>query len=30
MADNADAIRLYRRRGLVPGEILLYRLVAGS
>lgn len=26
MADNADAIRFYERRGLVPGEVLLYRL----
>jgi ribosomal protein S18 acetylase RimI-like enzyme len=26
MAANVDAIRLYERRGLVPGEVLLYRL----
>lgn len=26
MARNADAIRFYERRGLVPGELLLYRL----
>jgi ribosomal protein S18 acetylase RimI-like enzyme len=26
MAANADAIRLYERRGLVAGEVLLYRL----
>jgi ribosomal protein S18 acetylase RimI-like enzyme len=26
MADNAAAIRLYERRGLVPGELVLYRL----
>lgn len=26
MAGNADAIRFYERRGLVPGEVLLYRL----
>lgn len=26
MADNADALRFYTRRGLVPGEIVLYRL----
>jgi ribosomal protein S18 acetylase RimI-like enzyme len=26
MAANADAIRFYERRGLVPGEVLLYRL----
>ncbi len=26
MADNEAAIRLYRRRGLVPGELVLYRL----
>jgi ribosomal protein S18 acetylase RimI-like enzyme len=25
MAENEDAIRLYRRRGLVTGEILMYR-----
>jgi ribosomal protein S18 acetylase RimI-like enzyme len=25
MADNTDAIRLYERRGLVTGEILMYR-----
>lgn len=28
MAGNQDAIRFYRRRGLVPGELLLYRLDA--
>lgn len=28
MAPNADAIRFYERRGLVPGEVLLYRLPA--
>ena len=26
MARNADAVRFYERRGLVPGELLLYRL----
>jgi ribosomal protein S18 acetylase RimI-like enzyme len=26
MAANADAIRLYERRGLVAGEVLMYRL----
>jgi hypothetical protein len=25
MAENADALRFYARRGLVPGEIVLYR-----
>jgi len=25
MADNADALRFYARRGLVPGEIVMYR-----
>ena len=29
MADNDDAIRLYRRRGLVTGEILMYRFANG-
>ena len=29
MADNEDAIRLYRRHGLVTGEILMYRFPAG-
>jgi ribosomal protein S18 acetylase RimI-like enzyme len=29
MADNADALRFYERRGLVPGEILLYRFREG-
>ena len=28
MARNADAVRFYERRGLVPGELLLYRLPA--
>jgi len=28
MADNEDAIRLYRRHGLVTGEILMYRFPA--
>jgi ribosomal protein S18 acetylase RimI-like enzyme len=26
MADNEAAIRLYRRRGLLPGELVMYRL----
>lgn len=26
MADNEAAIRLYQRRGMVPGELILYRL----
>jgi ribosomal protein S18 acetylase RimI-like enzyme len=26
MAGNNDAVRFYQRRGLVPGEIMLYRL----
>ncbi len=26
MADNAAAVRLYRRRGLTPGELVMYRL----
>lgn len=31
MADNEAAIRLYRRRGLVPGELVMYRIgSAGS
>ena len=30
MADNADAIRLYERRGLVTGEILMYRFADRS
>lgn len=30
MAGNADAIRLYARRGLVPGEVLLYRFREGA
>jgi ribosomal protein S18 acetylase RimI-like enzyme len=30
MADNADAIRLYERRGLVAGEILMYRFADRS
>jgi ribosomal protein S18 acetylase RimI-like enzyme len=30
MADNDDAIRLYRRRGLVTGEILMYRFADRS
>ena len=25
MAGNADALRFYARRGVVPGEVLLYR-----
>ena len=25
MAGNTDALRFYARRGLVPGEVLLYR-----
>ena len=28
MAGNADALRFYARRGLVPGELLLYRFRA--
>ena len=28
MAENADALRFYTRRGLVPGEIVLYRFPA--
>ena len=28
MAGNADALRFYARRGLVPGEVLLYRFGA--
>jgi len=30
MAENEDAIRLYRRRGLVTGEVLMYRFVDRS
>ena len=26
MCANEGAIRLYRRRGLVPGELILYRI----
>jgi ribosomal protein S18 acetylase RimI-like enzyme len=29
MPQNDAAIRLYRRRGLVPGELIMYRLGAG-
>jgi hypothetical protein len=25
MAGNTDALRFYARRGLLPGELLLYR-----
>jgi hypothetical protein len=28
IAGNADALRFYARRGLVPGELLLYRFRA--
>jgi hypothetical protein len=28
MAGNTDALRFYARRGLVPGEVLLYRFRA--
>ena len=30
MARNEAAIRLYRRRGLVPGELILYRIGRGG
>ena len=26
MAQNEAAIRLYRRRGLIPGELIMYRI----
>jgi ribosomal protein S18 acetylase RimI-like enzyme len=29
MAQNDAAIRLYRRRGLVPGELIMYRIGGG-
>jgi ribosomal protein S18 acetylase RimI-like enzyme len=29
MAQNEAAIRLYRRRGLVPGELIMYRVGGG-
>jgi hypothetical protein len=29
MAQNDAAIRLYRRRGLLPGELIMYRLGGG-
>jgi|UPI00024A4749 ribosomal protein S18 acetylase RimI-like enzyme len=28
MAENDSAIRFYRRRGLIPGELVLYRIDA--
>lgn len=30
MAQNEAAIRLYRRRGLIPGELIMYRIGTGS
>jgi ribosomal protein S18 acetylase RimI-like enzyme len=30
MADNDAAVRLYRRRGLIPGELVMYRLGAAA
>jgi GNAT superfamily N-acetyltransferase len=30
MAGNSEALSFYARRGLVPGEVLLYRFRAGS
>ena len=30
MAQNEPAIRLYRRRGLVPGELIMYRIGSSS
>ena len=26
MGQNEAAIRLYRRRGLIPGELIMYRI----
>lgn len=30
MSENEAAIRLYRRRGLIPGEVIMYRMGSGS
>jgi ribosomal protein S18 acetylase RimI-like enzyme len=30
MAQNTDAIRFYERRGLIPGELLLYRFTSAD
>jgi ribosomal protein S18 acetylase RimI-like enzyme len=30
MADNEAAIRLYRRPGLIPGELIMYRIGSGA